>query len=108
MFHQREPSARYAGMGNITAQLELKKSLECKSFDWFINNVAYDMLEKVHRLLCHILKWYTYNKNLFGLISSEYADVLIKDSQYPKLPPNVQLGSLVNVGSRSCLDTMGR
>jgi len=72
-FYTREPSARYAGMGNITAQLELKKSLECKSFDWFINNVAYDMLEK-----------------------------------YPKLPPNVQLGSLVNVGSRSCLDTLGR
>ena len=56
IWNQREPSARYAGMGNITAQLELKKSLECKSFDWFINNVAYDMLEKVHRLLCHILK----------------------------------------------------
>ena len=47
IWNQREPSARYAGMGNITAQLELKKSLECKSFDWFINNVAYDMLEKV-------------------------------------------------------------
>ena len=50
LFDEREPSARYAGMGNITAQLELKKSLECKSFDWFINNVAYDMLEKVHKL----------------------------------------------------------
>ena len=50
LFDEREPSARYAGMGNITAQLELKKSLECKSFDWFINNVAYDMLEKVQRL----------------------------------------------------------
>ena len=34
--------------------------------------------------------------------------VLIQDLQYPKLPPNVQLGSLVNIGSRSCLDTLGR
>ena len=40
-------------MGNITAQLELKKNLECKSFDWFINNIAYDMLEKVDAIsLC--------------------------------------------------------
>ena len=34
-------------MGNITKQLELKKDLQCKSFDWFIKNVAYDMVEKV-------------------------------------------------------------
>lgn len=72
-FYTREPSAKYADMGNITAQLELKKNLECKSFDWYIKNVAYDMVEK-----------------------------------YPRLPPNVQLGTLINVGSRSCLDTLGR
>ena len=36
-------------MGNITTQLELKKSLECKSFDWFVKNIAYDMVEKVQR-----------------------------------------------------------
>ena len=43
----REPTGKYVGMGNITDQLELKKSLQCKSFDWFIKNVAYDMVEKV-------------------------------------------------------------
>ena len=83
----REPTARYAEMGNITAQLELKKSLQCKSFDWFIKNVAYDMVEKVEDM-----------KHM--LLTSVF--------QYPKLPPNVQLGSLINVGSRSCLDTLGR
>ena len=83
----REPTARYAEMGNITAQLELKKSLQCKSFDWFIKNVAYDMVEKVEDM-----------KPM--LLTSVF--------QYPKLPPNVQLGSLINVGSRSCLDTLGR
>lgn len=72
-FYTREPTGKYVGMGNITEQLELKKNLQCKSFDWFIKNVAYDMVEK-----------------------------------YPKLPPNIQLGSLVNVGSRNCLDTLGR
>lgn len=72
-FYTREPTAKYAEMGNITAQLEMKKSLQCKSFDWFLKNVAYDMVEK-----------------------------------YPRLPPNVQLGTLINVGSRNCLDTMGR
>lgn len=72
-FYTREPTARYADMGNITAQLALKKELECKTFDWFIKNVAPDMLKK-----------------------------------FPKLPPNTQLGSLVNMVTRSCLDTLGR
>ena len=49
-FYTREPTARYVDMGNITAQLELKKRLECKSFDWFMKNVAYDVLEKYPRL----------------------------------------------------------
>ena len=72
-FYTREPTARYADMGNITAQLALKKELECKSFDWFMKNIAYDMLEK-----------------------------------FPKLPENIQLGSLINIGSKTCLDTLGR
>ena len=72
-FYTREPTARYVDMGNITAQLELKKRLECKSFDWFMKNVAYDVLEK-----------------------------------YPRLPPNQEVGALVNIGSRLCLDSLGR
>ena len=72
-FYTREPMAKYADAGNITAQLQMKKDLECKSFDWFMKNVAYDMLEK-----------------------------------FPKLPRNVELGSIVNVDSRLCLDTLGR
>jgi len=72
-FYTREPTARYADMGNISSQLALKKNLECKSFDWFIKNIAYDMLE-----------------------------------QYPKLPKNVEEGSLMNEGMKACLDTMGR
>ena len=37
-------------MGDISAQLKLKKDLECKSFDWYINNVAYDMVKQFPRL----------------------------------------------------------
>lgn len=72
-FYTREPTAKFADMGDISEQLELKQNMECKSFDWYMKNVAYDMLEK-----------------------------------YPKLPENVEVGSLVNDGDGSCLDTMGR
>lgn len=42
--------ARYLDMGNITAQLELKNRLNCKSFAWFMKDVAYDVLEKYPEL----------------------------------------------------------
>ena len=72
-FYTREPNARYVDPGNITAQLELKARLECKSFDWFLKNVAYDVL-----------------------------------TEYPRLPPNQEVGALLNTGSGLCLDTLGR
>merc|ERR1719228_1036137 len=28
--------------------------------------------------------------------------------KFPKLPENIQLGSLINIGSKTCLDTLGR
>jgi len=49
-FYTREPTARFADMGDISDQLKLKDKLECKSFDWFMKNVAYDMLEKYPKL----------------------------------------------------------
>ena len=49
-FYRREPLARYADMGNITEQLELRQRLQCKSFDWFMHNVAPDMLQKFPKL----------------------------------------------------------
>ena len=33
-------------MGDISDQLALKKNMNCKSFDWFMKEVAYDILEK--------------------------------------------------------------
>ncbi|XP_037797454.1 N-acetylgalactosaminyltransferase 7-like [Penaeus monodon] len=49
-FYTREPLARYLDMGDISQQLELKKRLGCKSFQWFMDNVAYDMLRKYPEL----------------------------------------------------------
>lgn len=45
-FYTREPLARYLNIGNISEQLALKERLKCKSFDWFMDNVAYDVYHK--------------------------------------------------------------
>lgn len=49
-FYTREPMARFLDMGNITQQLEMKKRLNCKSFAWFMEEVAYDVLDKYPEL----------------------------------------------------------
>jgi hypothetical protein len=49
-FYTREPTARFLDMGNITQQLEMKKRLNCKSFAWFMEEVAYDVLDKYPEL----------------------------------------------------------
>jgi len=45
-FYTREPLARYLDMGDISEQLALKERLGCKNFEWFMNNVAYDVYDK--------------------------------------------------------------
>ncbi|KAL0267144.1 UNVERIFIED_CONTAM: hypothetical protein PYX00_009494 [Menopon gallinae] len=45
-FYTREPLARFLDMGDISEQLALKKRLKCKSFSWFMENVAPDLLKK--------------------------------------------------------------
>ena len=37
-------------MGDISEQLALKERMKCKSFDWFMKEVAYDVFEKYPRL----------------------------------------------------------
>lgn len=49
-FYTREPLARFLDMGDITEQLELKKRLQCKSFQWYMDNVAYDVFDKFPQL----------------------------------------------------------
>ncbi|XP_018027384.1 N-acetylgalactosaminyltransferase 7 isoform X1 [Hyalella azteca] len=37
-------------MGDISQQLALKERMQCKSFQWFVDNVAYDLLRKYPEL----------------------------------------------------------
>merc|ERR1719187_2190200 len=50
-FYTREPLARLIDHGDISAQLKMKEDMKCKSFDWFMTEIAYDVLEKYPR--CH-------------------------------------------------------
>lgn len=49
-FYTREPLARFLDMGDISEQEALKKRLNCKSFEWFMQNVAYDVIDKFPEL----------------------------------------------------------
>lgn len=49
-FYTREPLARYLDMGDISEQLRLKERLGCKSFQWFMDTVAYDVFDKFPQL----------------------------------------------------------
>jgi len=49
-FYTREPLARFIDMGDVSEQLALKKKMKCKSFDWFMNEIAYDVFDKYPKL----------------------------------------------------------
>lgn len=41
--YQRRPEYRHLSAGDVTAQKELRSNLNCKSFKWFMNEVAWDL-----------------------------------------------------------------
>ena len=49
-FYTREPLARLVDMGDISEQLKMKEEKNCKSFDWFMKEIAYDVFDKYPRL----------------------------------------------------------
>ncbi|XP_035703837.1 N-acetylgalactosaminyltransferase 7 isoform X3 [Folsomia candida] len=49
-FYTREPLARFLDSGDISEQLAIKEKFKCKSFQWFMDNVAPDMLHKYPEL----------------------------------------------------------
>ncbi|CAD5223591.1 unnamed protein product [Bursaphelenchus okinawaensis] len=49
-YYIREPQAVKRTWGDITEQLELKRNLQCKSFKWYMQKVAYDV-ERSYPLL---------------------------------------------------------
>ena len=130
-FYTREPMARFLDMGNITQQLEMKKRLNCKSFAWFMEEVAYDVLDKYPELPPN-LHWGEVNDAyLFQLLSTTArwrwahisAQFETKKKSIPQLShrPVYRLLNylsmllllsfnfiqLRNVAARQCLDTMG-
>jgi polypeptide N-acetylgalactosaminyltransferase len=55
-YYIREPQARHRNPGDISEQLALRKNLQCKSFDWFMKKVAYDV-PKSYPLLPDNVVW---------------------------------------------------
>lgn len=49
-FYTREPLARLLDHGDISKQLLFKNNNNCKSFQWFMDNVAYDVIDKFPEL----------------------------------------------------------
>ncbi len=45
-FYTREPTIRGYPIGDISAQLAFKEQHKCKSFKWFMDNIAYEVYEK--------------------------------------------------------------
>ncbi|KAG0718492.1 N-acetylgalactosaminyltransferase 7 [Chionoecetes opilio] len=108
-FYTREPLARYLDMGDVSKQLAMKERLGCKSFQWFMENVAYDMLRKYPEL----------PKNLhWGELRSAKGDYCwdmggqdapARVEAYPCMGDDVggDTSQLRNAATSRCLDTMG-
>ena len=45
-FYTREPTIRGYPIGDISEQLKFKEDHKCKSFRWFMENIAYEVFEK--------------------------------------------------------------
>nr|CAH8871614.1 unnamed protein product [Trichobilharzia regenti] len=44
--YRRQPYYRNVDTGDLSAQHELRKRLQCKSFKWFITEIAFDLIKK--------------------------------------------------------------
>ncbi|XP_033735035.1 N-acetylgalactosaminyltransferase 7-like [Pecten maximus] len=49
-FYTREPSVRGYPVGDLTKQLKFKKDHKCKSFKWFMEEVAYEVYDRFPKL----------------------------------------------------------
>ena len=42
-FYERKPQAKHVDPGDLTAQKAIREKLQCKSFDWFMKEIGYDL-----------------------------------------------------------------
>ncbi len=45
-YYIREPGIRTLNFGDISERKALREKLQCKPFKWFMENIAYDVLQK--------------------------------------------------------------
>ncbi len=45
-YYRREPAIRSLKFGDISDRKKLREKLQCKPFKWFMENIAYDVLQK--------------------------------------------------------------
>ena len=98
-FYTREPLARLIDHGDISKQLQLKKDKNCKSFDWFMTEIAYDVFEKYPKV-----KRTAWTAALYCTAVKE----ILYCIEFCQLPPNKHWGELKNAALGLCVDTMGR
>ena len=65
-FYKKRPFARSIDPGDLSVQHQLRKDLECKSFHWFMTEIAPDIVKHYPPVIPSPAAW--------GKVSTSYVD----------------------------------